>query len=158
MKKFTHLDAAGKARMVDVTSKKPTRREARVNGVVHMKRSTLDAIIKGGVEKGDVLGVARIAAIGAAKLTSTLIPLCHPLNLTDVEVKFTPDPDMPGIVIDVIVKLVGVTGAEMEAMTAAAVAGLTIYDMCKAIDREMIIGDIRLMRKSGGKSGTYKRR
>jgi len=157
MKKFTHLDAAGKAKMVDVTSKKPTKREALARGEVRMNRLTLDAIMRGGIEKGDVLGVSRIAAIQAAKLTPTLIPLCHPLNLTDVEVKFSPDEKMPGIIIEVIARLIGVTGAEMEAMTAVAVAGLTIYDMCKAIDREMTVGNIRLIKKSGGKSGAFER-
>ena len=158
MAKFTHLDKVGRARMVDVSGKEPTLREAHARGAVMMKRSTLDRIIEGGMEKGDVLGVARIAAIQAAKQTGVLIPLCHPLNIGDVDVSFKPELTPPGIVIDVVVRLVGVTGAEMEAMTAVAVAGLTIYDMCKALDREMIITEIKLMRKSGGKSGTFKRR
>jgi cyclic pyranopterin phosphate synthase len=157
MARFTHLDKKGRARMVDVSGKKPTLREARARGTVRMKRSTLDRIIEGDIEKGDVLGVARIAAIQAVKLTPTLIPLCHPLNIGDVEVSFKPELRPPGIIVDVTVRLVGVTGAEMEAMTAVAVAGLTIYDMCKAVDREMTIGEIKLMKKSGGKSGIFRR-
>ena len=158
MTKFTHLDDKGRARMVDVSSKKATLREAYARGQVRMNPETLEAIIEGGLEKGDVLGVARIAAIQAAKLTPTLIPLCHPLNLANVKVDFKPDKKLPGIIIEVKVKLSGTTGVEMEAMTAAAVAGLTIYDMCKAIDREMTIGEIKLIKKSGGKSGTFKRK
>lgn len=159
MTQFTHLDEKGKAKMVDVTEKKPTRRVARARGCVIMKNKTLHRIMEeGGIEKGDVLNTARIAGIQAAKLTSQLIPLCHPLSLTHVEINFTPDPCLPGILIDAEVKLVGVTGAEMEALTAVSVSALTIYDMCKAIDKDMVISEIKLMEKTGGKSGTYKRK
>lgn len=159
MEKFTHLDEKGKAKMVDVTRKKPTRRVARARGCVIMKNETLQRILeRGGIEKGEVLNTARIAGIQAAKFTSHLIPLCHPLNLTNVEINFTSDPCLPGILIDAEVKLVGVTGAEMEALTAVSISALTIYDMCKAVDKDMVISEIKLMEKRGGKSGTYKRK
>lgn len=159
MEKFTHLDEKGRAKMVDVTEKKPTRRIARARGCIIMKNTTLRKITEeGGIEKGDVLNTARIAGIQSAKMTSQLIPLCHPLNLTNVEINFTPDPCLPGILIDAEVKLVGVTGAEMEALTAVSISALTIYDMCKAIDKDMVISEIKLMEKIGGKSGTYKRK
>lgn len=150
---LTHIDERGKARMVDVTSKDITERVAVAKGSVVMKKETLDLILANEVKKGDVLGVARVAGIMAAKKTGELIPLCHPLNITSVVVDFTPNNDLPGIEITAIAKVSSKTGVEMEAITAVSVAALTIYDMCKAADRRMRIQDVRLVRKSGGKSG-----
>ena len=158
MRKFTHLDEKGRAKMVDVTDKRPTKRFAKARGKVKMRPETLSMILSGSIEKGDVLGVARVAGIMAAKEVPRLVPLCHPLNLTDIEISFSPDKADTGVVIDATTKLVGVTGAEMEALTAVAVTALTIYDMCKAVDKEMIISDIHLISKKGGKSGSYKRK
>jgi cyclic pyranopterin phosphate synthase len=157
MKKLTHLDRQGKARMVDVSEKPPTAREAVAQGAVMMKKETLDLIRKNGMAKGDVLGTARIAGIMAAKKTSELIPLCHPLNLASVAVDFSFDRKKNRIGIESRVKITGQTGVEMEAMTAVAVAALTIYDMCKSVDREMTISEILLVEKSGGKSGRFSR-
>lgn len=155
--KLTHFDSAGKAIMVEVGEKTPTRRVAVAAGEVLMQPETLRRILDDSIEKGDVFAVARLAGIMAAKKTPDLIPLCHPLLLTSVAVDFVPDPDLGRVEITATVKLTGTTGVEMEALTAVAVAGLTIYDMCKAIDKEMVIGAIQLERKEGGKSGTFLR-
>jgi len=154
---LTHFDEGGSARMVDVSDKEETVRTAIAEGSVHMLTATLGLILDRTVSKGDVLGVARLAGIMAAKKTAELIPLCHSLNLSSVEVSFTPDREASCIHIRAAVKTKGPTGAEMEALTAAAVAGLTIYDMCKAVDRAMTVTDVRLMKKTGGKSGTFER-
>ncbi len=160
MSELTHIDKAGKARMVDVSSKPPTEREAVAKGTVRMSPSTLRLILDNEVKKGDVLGVARIAGIMAAKKAGNLIPLCHPLNITSVDITLKPGKDDSASLIEITatVRVTGVTGVEMEAMTAVAVSALTIYDMCKAVDRDMVLGDIRLIKKSGGKSGTYLRK
>jgi cyclic pyranopterin phosphate synthase len=152
---FTHFDAAGQAHMVDVGDKDVTKRVARVGGRILMQPATLALIQAGGSRKGDVLGVARIAAIQAAKRTAELIPLCHPLPLTRVTVDFTVDRAATAIAIDVLAETRGQTGVEMEALTAAAVGLLTIYDMCKAVDRGMRIDAVRLLEKSGGRSGHH---
>ncbi len=154
MDKLTHIDEAGRPRMVDVTNKADTQREAITKGVVHMKAETLALIQKGMMPKGDVLTVAQIAGIMAAKQTPSLIPLCHPLLLGEIKVEFEIDEPNHAIIITSTVKNTGKTGVEMEAMTATAVAGLTIYDMCKAVDKGIRIDNIRLIKKSGGKSGT----
>jgi cyclic pyranopterin phosphate synthase len=155
MAKLSHLDAEGKARMVDVSGKEVTERIAAARGTIYMHAETLSLIMEKKVEKGDVFSVARVAGVMAAKKTSELIPMCHPLNITSVEIELTPQKDPPRVEIEAVVKVTGKTGVEMEAMTAAAVAGLTIYDMCKAVDREMTLSDVRLVKKSGGKSGTF---
>jgi len=155
MKAFTHLDEKGRARMVDVTEKDDTLRQATARGTVRMNPEAFQRIMTGGIEKGDVLGVARIAGIMGAKRTAELIPMCHPLNITNVEINFKPIEDQHRIEIEAQVKLQGKTGAEMEALTAVAIAALTIYDMCKAVDREMVISDIQLVEKRGGKSGHF---
>ena len=155
MAELTHLDAAGRVRMVDVSDKAETRRAATAKGAVLMRPETIALIREGGVKKGDVLTVARLAGIMGAKRTPDLIPLCHPLNLTSIEVELTLDEARSAVDITATAKLSGRTGAEMEAMTAVAVAALTVYDMCKAVDRGMRLTDILLTRKSGGKSGTY---
>ena len=152
---FTHLDAEGRAVMVDVSDKAETERRATAKGMIHVSADTLALIREGGVAKGDVLSVARLAGIMAAKRTPDLIPLCHPLQLTSVNVDLRLDEEACGVEITATCGLTGRTGVEMEALTAVAVAALTIYDMCKARDRSMRIGDIRLVHKSGGKSGTY---
>ncbi|MBI5568840.1 MAG: cyclic pyranopterin monophosphate synthase MoaC [Desulfomonile tiedjei] len=157
MSDFTHFDEKGQALMVDVGEKDVTMREAVARGEIRMKPETLDLIIEGKAKKGDVLGVARIAAIMAAKRTPELIPLAHPLPLSSVRVEFFPNRDRSLVEIEVRVKVTARTGVEMEALTAVAAAGLTIYDMCKAVDREMVITDIRLMEKSGGRSGHFRR-
>jgi cyclic pyranopterin phosphate synthase len=157
MGKLTHFDREGRARMVDVGAKAATRRIAVVSGKVVMKPETLKRIVDKKMEKGDVFGVARVAAIMAAKRTGEIIPLCHPLSIDTVEVDFQPDRDRSEVKIETTVKSTGKTGVEMEALMATAAAALTIYDMCKAVDRGMIISDIMLLKKSGGKSGTYKR-
>ena len=158
MSKLTHLDAEGRARMVDVTEKEVTKRIAVARGTVFMRRETLALIMENKVEKGDVFSVARVAGIMAAKKTPELIPMCHPLNISSVEIFLTPQKNPPRVEIEAVVKVSGQTGVEMEAMTAASVCGLTIYDMCKAVDREMSISEIRLVKKSGGKSGTFIRK
>ncbi len=158
MKKLTHFDDQGAARMVDISGKEETIREAVAAGRVAMLPGTLRLILDRKVSKGDVLGVARIAGIMAAKKTSDFIPLCHALNLSSVEVAFEPDEDASCVNILATVRCTGKTGVEMEALAAVAAAGLTIYDMCKAVDRAMSVTDIRLMKKSGGKSGTFERK
>ena len=152
---FTHFDKEGKARMVDVSDKAETERVATAKGSVLMQPTTLALIKDGAVKKGDVLSVARLAGIMGAKKTPDLIPLCHPLALTSVQVDLTLDEARNAVDITATCKLVGKTGVEMEALTAVSVAALTVYDMCKAVDKGMQIVDIRLTHKSGGKSGTY---
>jgi cyclic pyranopterin monophosphate synthase len=154
---FTHFDKEGKARMVDVSDKAETERVATAMGSVLMQPATLALIKDGGVKKGDVLSVARLAGIMGAKKTPDLIPLCHPLALTSVQVDLTLDEARNAVDITATCKLVGKTGVEMEALTAVSVAALTVYDMCKAVDKGMQIVDIRLTHKSGGKSGTFER-
>ncbi len=158
MAKLTHLDSEGRARMVDVTEKDVTQRVAVAKGTVFMRSETLKLIIEQKVEKGDVFSVARVAGIMAAKKTPELIPMCHPLNITSVEIDLIPRENPARVEIEALVKVTGKTGVEMEAMTAVAVCGLTIYDMCKAVDREMSVSEIRLVQKSGGKSGTFIRK
>ena len=155
---LTHIDSSGEARMVDVSEKPATERIAIAEGLVIMSKATLELIVSGNAKKGDVLGTARIAGIMAAKRTSELIPLCHPLMLSKVTLDITPDKKLPGCRVRASVKVSGNTGVEMEALTAASVACLTIYDMAKAADREMEIGGIRLAQKSGGRSGDYVRK
>ena len=155
MSEFTHFDAKGDATMVDVSAKAETERVAVAGGRITMQKATLEKIMAGDMKKGDVLSVARLAGIMGAKRTPDLIPLCHPLNLTSVAVELSCDPDTSSVEITATTKITGRTGVEMEALTAAAVAALTVYDMCKSVDRGMRIGDIRLLHKSGGKSGTY---
>jgi cyclic pyranopterin phosphate synthase len=154
-KRLTHVDRAGEARMVDVSAKPDTERVARAIGTIRMESVTLTAIRDATVKKGDVLSAARIAGIMAAKRTAELIPLCHPINLADVQVDLEPDPLIPGVRVSATVKTVGRTGVEMEALTAVSVALLTIYDMAKAMDRGMTILDISLVEKSGGRSGRW---
>jgi cyclic pyranopterin phosphate synthase len=154
-KKLTHFDATGRAIMVDVAAKSETHRTARAVGHVVMLAATLKQITQGSAKKGDVLGVARIAAIQAAKRTSELIPLCHPLALTKVTVDFELDPQRCAVECTATVETVGRTGVEMEALTAVSMGLLTIYDMCKAVDREMRIESIRLVEKRGGRSGRW---
>ena len=156
--KLTHLGARGEAHMVDVSAKAATIREARAEGRVLMQASTLDIVRKGDAKKGDVLGTARIAGIMAAKRTHELIPLCHPLAIAQVEVDIKPNAKLPGIEVEARVKVAGPTGVEMEALTAVAVACLTIYDMVKALERGMRIEGIRLVEKRGGRSGHYRAR
>ena len=156
--KLTHFDDAGAARMVDVSAKEDTAREAVAAGSIAMLPETLSLILDRKVSKGDVFGVARIAGIMAAKKTSELIPLCHPLALSSVEIEFEPDRSGSSVLIRSVVRTTGKTGVEMEALTAVSAAALTIYDMCKSADRAMTISDIRLMKKSGGKSGTFERK
>jgi len=158
MATFTHIDAQGRVRMVDVTSKKATLRTANAQGVVIMQPGTLKKILDQTVKKGNVLETARIAGIMAAKKTSDLIPMCHPLSLTHINVDFFPRTDTNAIRIEATVRLIGQTGVEMEALTAVTVAALTVYDMCKSYDRAIKIADIYLLEKSGGKSGPYIRR
>jgi cyclic pyranopterin phosphate synthase len=155
MAELTHFDRDGKARMVDVTDKAASERFAVAAGAVYLRPETLALIQDGGVKKGDVLSVARLAGIMGAKRTPDLIPLCHPLALTSVTLNLTLDPARNAVDITATCKVTGKTGVEMEAMTAVAVAALTVYDMCKAVDRGITIGDIRLTHKSGGKSGVY---
>jgi cyclic pyranopterin phosphate synthase len=155
-RRLTHLDKAGAARMVDVGGKEVTDRVAVAEGTVTMARATLDLILSGNAKKGDVIGAARIAGIMAAKKTAELIPLCHPLALDTVTVDIEPDPALPGLRVRATAEVSGKTGVEMEALTAVAVACLTIYDMAKAADRAMTIGGIRLIEKRGGRSGTWK--
>ena len=154
-RRLTHLDDEGKAAMVDVSAKPETGRIATAKGSVIVAPETLKLVMAGGVKKGDVLSVARLAGIMGAKKTSELIPLCHPLALDHIAVELTCDPDRNAIDIAATCRTTGRTGVEMEALTALSVAALTIYDMCKAVDRSMRITDIRLTHKSGGKSGTF---
>jgi cyclic pyranopterin phosphate synthase len=155
MPKLTHFDKKGRARMVDVSKKRETLREAVVRGSVSMNPKTFKNIQSGKIAKGDVLAVAKVAGIMAAKKTSEIIPMCHPLNLSHVEVNFYPFEKESRIDIEAKVKIKAQTGVEMEGFVAVATASLTIYDMCKAIDRGMVISDIHLVKKTGGKSGTY---
>ncbi|MDH3234549.1 MAG: cyclic pyranopterin monophosphate synthase MoaC [Alphaproteobacteria bacterium] len=157
MADFTHFDDKGKARMVDVSEKPETDRLAIASGSVRMAPETLAMVAAGTAKKGDVLGVARLAGIMAAKRTAELIPLCHPLPLTSVEVDLVCKTETDTVEITATARTTGRTGVEMEAMTAVSVAALTVYDMCKAVDRAMVLGEVRLEQKSGGKSGTYKR-
>lgn len=158
MARLTHLDKKGNARMVDVTAKDKTVREAVAQGRILMMPATVRLIENQGVAKGDVFGTARIAGIMAAKRTDSLIPLCHPLLLTDVDVRFASDATKGEVTITATAKAVGKTGVEMEALTAVAAAALTIYDMCKAADRGMVLTDIKLMKKKGGRSGLFIRK
>jgi cyclic pyranopterin phosphate synthase len=153
MAKLSHIDESGRARMVDVTGNDDTVREAVAKGSVRMKPETLALIQSGGVPKGDVLAVAQVAGVMAAKRTHELIPMCHPLLLSAIDVRLEPDEEESAVHITATVRTTGKTGVEMEALTAVAVAALTIYDMCKAVDRGMRIEGVRLVRKSGGKSG-----
>lgn len=157
MKKLTHIDKTGRPKMVDVGSKPATQRQAVAKGCVYMKKETLSLITEGKISKGDVLNVAKIAGIMAAKKTSEIIPLCHPLNITSADIQFRPDYKKNIIEIESCIKTIGQTGVEMEALTAVAAAALTIYDMCKAVDKEITISDIMLTEKSGGRSGNFKR-
>lgn len=153
---LTHLGAQGEANMVDVGDKAETVRTAVAEGFVAMRPETLDMILAGDAKKGDVLGTARIAGIMAAKKTHELIPLCHPLLLTKISVNIEPDAALPGLKVTALTRVTGKTGVEMEALSAVSVACLTIYDMAKAVDRAMVISGIRLVEKTGGKSGDYK--
>ena len=156
MSEFSHVNSNGEANMVDVSDKQASVRVARAEGYVNMSAETLAKILAGDHHKGDVFSVARIAGIQAAKQTSNLIPLCHPLMLSKVAVEFQPEPEHNRVRIESMCKLTGQTGVEMEALTAVSAAALTVYDMCKAVDRGMEIGDIHLTHKAGGKSGEYK--
>jgi len=155
MAEFSHIDADGKAVMVDVSDKDVTERSATAKGSVYMQPETVRRIVDGGVKKGDVLSVARLAGIMGAKKTSDLIPPCHPPALTAIDVEMRCDTGRNAVDITATCKLTGRTGVEMEALVAVSAAALTIYDMCKSIDRDMILGEIKLTHKSGGKSGTY---
>ena len=153
--RLTHLDDAGRAHIVDVSEKAVTAREATARACVRMQATTLEAIVGGDTPKGDVLAVARIAGIQAAKKCSELIPLCHPLPLSSVKIDLVPDEDLPGVQIEATCKVTGQTGVEMESLTAASIAALTLYDMCKAMDRGMTIENMQLTHKSGGVSGEW---
>jgi cyclic pyranopterin phosphate synthase len=155
--KLTHFNASGDAHMVDVGAKNVTQREAVAEGRIFMDPKTLELIIQGGHKKGDVLGIARVAGIMGAKKTPDLIPLAHPISITGVDLDLTPEPDSNAVHCRAAVRCVGQTGVEMEALTAVQIALLTIYDMCKAVDRGMVMQDIGLLEKSGGKSGTWRR-
>ncbi len=157
MANFNHFDKEGAARMVDITAKDETARVAVAEGLVFMQPETLALILDRNVVKGDVFSVARIAGIMAAKRTPELIPLCHPLNISSVNIDFEPDKERSCVLVRATIRIFSRTGVEMEALNAVALAGLTIYDMCKSTDRTMTISDIRLMKKSGGKSGTFVR-
>ena len=158
MSKLSHIDDQGRVRMVDVTEKDKTVREATARGEIRMRPETLAMIISGSVTKGNVFATAKIAGILAAKKTGELIPLCHPLALTEADLTFDADRERSRVVIEARVRTVGPTGVEMEALTAVSVAALTIYDMCKAVEKDMIISEIVLLEKSGGKSGRYIRK
>jgi len=155
MSDLTHIDDDGNAVMVDVSAKSETDRKAIAKGSIYMQSETLARIMDGGIKKGDVLGVAQLAGIMGAKRTPDIIPLCHPINLSSVKVNLSCDTDRCAVDIIATCKLTGQTGVEMEALSAVSIAALTVYDMCKAMDRSMRIGDIRLVHKSGGKSGTF---
>ncbi len=156
MEKLTHIDASGRPRMVDVSGKTDTQRQAVAKCLVRMKAATFERIKKRNMAKGDVLAVAQLAGIMAAKQTPDIIPLCHPVLIADVKVEFSLDEENDAVEITTAVKSIGKTGVEMEALTATAITALTIYDMCKAVDRRIQIESLRLIRKSGGKSGTIK--
>ncbi len=155
MTELTHFDKKGRAKMVDVSKKKETLREAVVRGSVFMNPKTFKSIMSGNIRKGDVLAVAKVAGIMAAKRTSEIIPMCHPLNLSHVEINFLPDEKQSRIEVEAKVRIKAQTGVEMEGFVAVAAAGLTIYDMCKAIDRGMVFSNIHLVKKTGGRSGKY---
>ncbi|QCX34139.1 cyclic pyranopterin monophosphate synthase MoaC [Caloramator sp. E03] len=155
---LTHINKEGRARMVDVSLKDETLREAVAKGYVYMKKETLEKIKEGSIKKGDVLSVAQVGGILGAKRTSDIIPMCHPIMMTGCDISFKLNFEKLRVEITSTVKTVGQTGVEMEALSAVSIAALTIYDMCKAIDREMIISDIKLMKKSGGKSGLFERK
>jgi cyclic pyranopterin phosphate synthase len=157
MSELTHFDAAGAARMVDIGHKDSTRRRAVAEGLIRMQPETLAKVEAGTHAKGDVLGVARIAAIMGAKRTADLVPLCHPLPLSRVDITLEPEPDVPAVRCTAQVETQGRTGVEMEALCAVQVALLTIYDMCKAVDRAMVISDVQLLEKTGGRSGHWRR-
>jgi len=157
MSRLSHIDSKGKARMVDVSEKPPTAREAVASGTILMRPETLTLLKENRIAKGDVLQVARVAGIMAAKKTPDIIPLCHSLSITKVSVDFTLDEEQSRVLIESSVKTVGQTGVEMEALTAVAAAALTVYDMCKAVDREMTITGIMLLEKRGGRSGEFRR-
>ncbi len=156
-RRLTHVDRSGRPRMVDVSEKPATARRAVAEAFVALAPETLSLVIDGGGEKGDVLGVAELAGVMGGKRTSELIPLCHPIGLTDLVVAVTPDRVAGGLRIRAEAATTGPTGVEMEALTAASVAALTVYDMCKAVDRSMVISEVKLLHKSGGKSGTWNR-
>ena len=158
MSDLSHVDERGQAAMVDVSGKPVTQRVAVATGMILMSRAAFEAVRDNAIAKGDVLAVARVAGIMAAKKTGDLIPMCHPLELTGIEILFSCDTAAGEVSIEATVQTIGRTGVEMEAMTAVSAAGLTIYDMCKAVDREIVITDIRLMSKEGGKSGAFVRR
>lgn len=155
MNDLTHFDESGRSRMVDVSEKKPTLREATATATVAMRPETFERILGGRIEKGDVLAVAQVAGIMAAKKTGSIIPMCHPLNLTSVTMQFFPCAEQSSIEVRATAKIIDRTGVEMEALMAVTAACLTVYDMCKAIDRGMSISGVRLLKKSGGKSGEY---
>jgi cyclic pyranopterin phosphate synthase len=157
MSELTHFDATGAARMVDIGHKDSTRRRAVAEGLIRMQPETLARVAAGTHAKGDVLGVARIAAIMGAKRTADLVPLCHPLPLSRVDIALEPEPHVPGVRCTAEVETQGRTGVEMEALCAVQVALLTIYDMCKAVDRAMVISDVQLLEKTGGRSGHWRR-
>jgi cyclic pyranopterin phosphate synthase len=157
MSDLTHLDESGRARMVDVSEKSDTVRVATARGRVLMRRETLELIRTGGVKKGDVLAIAQVAGVMGAKKTSDFIPLCHPLPITGVDLSFELDEEASAVEITASARVVGKTGVEMEALSAVSVAALTVYDMCKAVDKDMVIDQIRLVHKVGGKSGEYRR-
>lgn len=154
---LTHINEQGRAKMVDVSEKEDTAREAIAVGSIYMKKETLERIKEGGIKKGDVLSVAQVGGIMGAKNTSNIIPMCHPINISGCNISFKLDFENLKIDIEAAAKTVGKTGIEMEALTAVSIAALTIYDMCKAIDREMTISNIMLIKKSGGKSGLFQR-
>jgi cyclic pyranopterin monophosphate synthase len=155
--KLSHVGESGEARMVDVSPKPESERVARATGSIRMRPETLAAIVNAEVKKGDVLGVARVAGVMGAKRTADLIPLCHPLALTDIQVRLTPDESLPGVLAEATVKTMGRTGVEMEALVAVSIALLTVYDMAKALDRGMTLADISLAEKSGGTRGDFSR-
>lgn len=155
---LTHINEQGRAKMVDVSEKQETLREAVAYGNVYMKKETLERIKEGTIKKGDVLSVAQVAGIMGSKKTSDIIPMCHPIMISGCDINFLLNFDKNRVEITATVKNTGQTGVEMEALTAVTIAGLTIYDMCKAIDREMIVSDVMLMKKSGGKSGVFERK
>lgn len=157
MVEFTHINEQGRARMVDVSEKEDTERVAVARGSIYMKRETLDRIREGTIKKGDVLSVAQVGGILGAKSTPNIIPMCHPINISGCDISFAVDLENSKIDIEAKTKTVGKTGIEMEALTAVSIAALTIYDMCKAVDREMTISNIMLIKKSGGKSGDFQR-
>ena len=156
-RQLTHLREDGEARMVDVSAKSETERMARASGSIRMQPETLDAIRTNSLKKGDVLAVARVAGVMAAKKTSELIPLCHPVALTDVQIAIELDPNLPGLRVEATARTFGRTGVEMEAISAVCVTLITVFDMAKGVDRAMVVSDITLVEKSGGKSGHFKR-